>query len=340
MKRIALFSLASVIFVGCNDATQPVDDEVVVHELKASPSTTHISFFDASLEPVLRVESGDVIRLETATGNPRWFENAGVPRDQIPPELYAVYEGYESTGRGDHTLNGPIFVNGAERGDVLEIRILSVDVRLAIAGQGINRRLFPGEILNGRRVHWIDLVNRTVEFAPGVVVPIKPFWGVIGVAPPPEMGRVRSGAPNFFGGNMDNRDLGPGSILYLPVHNPGALLSVGDGHAVQGYGEIAGSAVETSLRGEIQVFLHKNQELEWPRAETPTHYMTMGLNADLDEAARIAAAEMIDFLVETKGIDRETAILLCSVAMDMVVTQVAGGTKGIHAMIAKEVFRD
>jgi acetamidase/formamidase len=336
MKRISLLSLASVLLVGCNDATQPVDDEGTVHELNASPSTTHISFFDASLEPVLRIESGDVVRLETATGNPRWFENLGVPRDQIPPELYTVYEGYESSGRGDHTLNGPIFVNGAEPGDVLEIRILSVDVRLPIAGQSIGGRLSPGD--GASRVHWIDLVNRTVEFAPGVVVPIKPFWGVIGVAPPPEMGRVPSGAPNFFGGNMDNRDLGPGSILYLPVHNPGALLSVGDGHAVQGYGEISGSAVETSLRGEIQVFLHKNQELEWPRAETLTHYMTMGLNADLDEAARMAASEMIDFLVETKGIDRETAILLCSVAMDMVVTQVVDGTKGIHAMIAKAVF--
>ena len=312
-----------------------------VHELKASPSTTHISFFDASLAPVLRIESGDVVRLETASGNPRWFENAGVARDEIPPELYAVYEGYDSTGRGDHTLNGPIFVTGAEVGDVLEVRILSVDVRLEIAGQGIASRLFPGEIdANVSRVHWIDLVNRTVEFAPAVVVPIKPFWGVIGVAPPPEMGRVRSGAPNFFGGNMDNRDLGPGSIVYLPVQNPGALLSIGDGHAVQGYGEISGSAVETSLRGEIQVFLHKQQELEWPRAETPTHYMTIGLHADLDEAARIAAADMVEFLVETKGIDRETAILLCSVAMDMVVTQVVDGTKGIHAMIAKDVFRD
>lgn len=312
-----------------------------VHELKASPSTTHISFFDAALEPVLRIDSGDAVRLETATGNPRWFENAGVPRDQIPSELYAVYEGYDSSGRGDHTLNGPIFVNGAEPGDVVEIRILSVDVRLPIAGQGIGSRLFPGEIdANVSRVHWIDLVNRTVEFAPGVVVPIKPFWGVIGVAPPPEMGRVASGAPNVFGGNLDNRDLGPGSILYLPVHNPGALLSVGDGHAVQGYGEISGSAVETSLSGEIQVFLHTDQELEWPRAETPTHYMTMGLDADLDEAARLAAADMIDFLVETKGISRETAILLCSVAMDMVVTQVVDGTKGIHAMIAKDVFTD
>lgn len=107
---------------------------------------------------------------------------------------------------------------------------------------------------------------------------------------------------------------------------------------MQGYGEISGSAVETSLRGEIQVFLHKDRSLEWPRAETPTHYMTMGLDPDLDEAARLAAAEMVDFLVATKGLDRETAILLCSVAMDMVVTQVVDGTKGVHAMIAKDLF--
>ena len=337
MTRTILVVGLVVLWVVSPVAAQPPPR---VHELNASPSTTHIFFFDASLEPVLRVDSGDVVRLETATGNPRWFENAGVPRDQIPAELFEVYEGYDSAGRGDHTLNGPIFVNGAEPGDVLEVRILSVDVRLPIAGQGIGRRLFPGEIeTNVSRVHWIDLENRTVEFAPDVVVPIKPFWGVIGVAPPPEMGRVPSGAPGIFGGNMDNRDLGPGSTLYLPVHNPGALLSVGDGHAVQGYGEISGSAVETSLRGEIQVFLHKDRELAWPRAETSTHYMTMGLDPDLDEAARLAAAEMIDFLIETQGLDRETAILLCSVAMDMVVTQVVDGTKGIHAMIAKDVFR-
>lgn len=338
MRRIAVLAGLTVLFASSFAMGQESNR---VHDLRASPSTTHIFFFDASLEPVLQIASGDIVRLETATGNPRWFENAGVAREEIPSELYAVYDGYDSPSRGDHTLNGPIFVEGAEPGDVLEIRILSVDVRLPIAGQGIASRLFPGEFDdNVARVHWIDLANRTVEFAPGVVVPIAPFWGVIGVAPPPEMGRVRSGAPNFFGGNMDNRDLGPGSILYLPVHNPGALLSVGDGHAAQGYGEISGSAVETSLRGEIQVFLHKDRTLEWPQAETSTHYLTMGLHPDLDDAARIAADEMINFLVETKGLDRETAILLCSVAMDMVVTQVVDGTKGIHAMIAKDLFRD
>ncbi len=338
MKRSS--ALAAILLLGCSSATSQQSGNV--HELRASPETTHIFFFDASLPPVLRIESGDVVQLETATGNPRWFESLGVAPDQIPAELYAVYEGYDSDGRGDHTLNGPIFVNGAEPGDVLEIRILSVDVRMSIAGQGIRRQFFPelDADANLARVHTIDLENRTVEFAPGVVVPIKPFWGVIGVAPPPEMGRVSSGPPNFFGGNMDNRDLGPGSTLYLPVHNPGALLSVGDGHAVQGYGEVAGSAVETSLKGEIQVFLHKDRTLRWPRAETPTHYITMGLDTDLDEAARLATAEMIDFLVETKELDHETVILLCSVAMDLVVTQVVDGTKGIHAKIAKQIFRD
>jgi acetamidase/formamidase len=278
---------------------------------------------------VLRIESGDIVRLETATGNPRWFQNQGVLPEEIPEELYAVYEGDDSEGRGDHTLNGPIWVNGAAPGDVLEVRILSVDVWLPIGGQSIRRQFFPelDPDASLSRVHWIDLENRTVEFAPGVVVPIAPFWGVIGVAPPPEMGRVSSGPPSFFGGNMDNRDLGPGSTVYLPVHNPGALLSLGDGHAVQGYGEIAGSAVETSLRGEIQVVLHKDLQLEWPRAETPTHYITMGLDTDLDEAARLAAAEMLDFLEETKGLDRATAILLSSAAMDLVVTQVVDGTK-------------
>src|SRR2546425_6017489 len=313
-----------------------------IHELKASPATVHRGFFDASLRPVLTIDSGDIVRLETASGNPRYFESLGVPKDKIPAELYAVFEGVEGDGRGDHTLNGPIAIRGAEPGDMLEIRIRSVDVRLPIAGQGFvpNRGLLPEEFpFEKGRVTWIDVARKVVQFAPGIEIPAKPFWGVIGVAPPSSMGRVSSGPPNVFGGNLDNPDLGAGSTLYLPVHVPGALLSIGDGHAVQGRGVVSLSVVETSLRGEIQVILHKGQPLRWPRAETATHYMTMGLHADLDEAAKIATSEMLDFLVATKGLSRDDAYMLASGAMDLIVTQVVDGTKGIHAMIPKGIFR-
>ncbi len=313
-----------------------------IHELKASPATVHRGFFDASLKPVLTIDSGDIVRLETASGNPRWYEKLGVPKDKIPAELYAVFEGVEGDGRGDHTLNGPIAIRGAEPGDMLEIRIRSVDVRLPIAGQGFvpNRGLLPEEFpFEKGRVTWIDVARKVVQFAPGIEIPAKPFWGVIGVAPPSSMGRVSSGPPNVFGGNLDNPDLGAGSTLYLPVHVPGALLSIGDGHAVQGHGEVSLSAVETSLKGEIQVVLQKGRRLRWPRAETTTHYITMGLNADLDEAAKIATSEMLNFLVETKGLSREDAYLLASAAMDLMVTQVVDGTKGIHAMMPKAIFQ-
>ena len=138
---------------------------------------------------------------------------------------------------------------------------------------------------------------------------------------------------------MDNRDLVGGTTLYLPVFVAGALLSIGDGHAAQGYGEVCLSAIETSLKGEIQVLLHKNKRIKQPRAETPTHFMTMGLNPDLDEAAKIATREMLDWIVEMKGLSREDAYMLASAAMDLVVTQVVDGTKGIHALMPKAIFR-
>jgi acetamidase/formamidase len=334
--RIAVVACVGLLTLPAGVLAQPK-----THELKASPATVHRGFFDALLKPVLTIDSGDTVRLETASGNPRYFENLGVPKEKIPAELYAVYEGVEGAGRGDHTLNGPIAVRGAQPGDVLEVRIRRVDVRLPIAGQSFvpNRGLLPDDFPYERqRVLWIDLTRRVVEYAPGVEVPVKPFWGVIGVAPPASMGRVPSGPPNVFGGNLDNRDLGPGSTLFLPVHVPGALLSIGDGHAVQGHGEVCLSAVETSLEGEIQVVLHKGRSIRWPRAETATHYVTMGLDVDLDEAARIATREMLDFIVETKGLTRENAYMLASAAMDLIVTQVVDGTKGIHAMMPKAIF--
>jgi acetamidase/formamidase len=212
-----------------------------VYELKSSPTTVHRGFYDATLKPVLTVDSGDRVRVWTTTGNPRYFENLGVPKEKIPAELYAAFEGVQDSERGDHTLVGPISVNGAEPGDTLEIKVLAVDVWLPIAAQSFrpHRGVLPEDFPYAKdRVLWIDLNKKTIEYAPGVVVPVKPFWGDIGVAPPREMGRVISGPPNINGGNMDNHDLGAGSVLYLPVHVPGALLSISDGHAAQGDGEV------------------------------------------------------------------------------------------------------
>jgi acetamidase/formamidase len=330
MKRIAVAGWIGLILMPGS-----VVSAQTTHELKASPATVHRGFFDATLKPVLTIDSGDIVRLETASGNPRYFESVGVPKEKIPAELYAVFEGVEGENRGDHTLNGPIAIRGAAMGDMLEIRIRSVDVRLPIAGQSFvpNRGLLPEDFPYSRaRALFIDLTRKTIE------VPVHPFWGVMGVAPPVAMGRIPSGPPGVHGGNLDNRDLGAGSTLYLPVHIAGAMLSIGDGHAAQGYGEVCLSAVEASLKGEIQVLLHKGVSMRWPRAETPTHYITMGLHEDLDEAAKIATREMIDFLVANKKMSRDDAYLLASGAMNLMVTQVVDGTKGIHAMIPKGIF--
>lgn len=347
MKRTAsaLVLLLSVVYASKLDSQRAT---ARTFELKATAKTVHQNYFDASLKPVLTINSGDIVRLETATGNPKYFERHGVPKDKIPKELFTAFAGlpYDDSGpdrgRADATLDGPIKVNGAEPGDVLEIRIRSIQVRLPIAaqsfvpGRGLLAEDFPYE---KHRVLFLNLANQTVEYAPGIVVPLRPFWGIIGVAPPPRMGRVSSGPPNIFGGNMDNKDLVAGTTLYLPVWAPGGLLSIGDGHAAEGDGEVCLSAIESSLRGEIQVILHKGKSLKWPRAETPTHYMTMGLDPDLNVAAKIATREMLDWMVEMKGLKRDDAYFIASAAMDLTVTQVVDGTKGIHAMLPKAIFK-
>lgn len=182
------------------------------------------------------------------------------------------------------------------------------------------------------------MMRQTIEYAPGVEVPVKPFWGVIAVAPEPSRGRVGSGPPDVFGGNLDNRDLGAGSTLYLPVQTKGGLVSIGDGHAVQGDGEVCLSAVEASLKGEIQIILHKGMKLHGPRAETPTQYMTIGLSPDLNEAARIATSDMVSFIATEKGLSREDAYMLASAAVDLVISEAVDGTKGVHAVIPKSIF--
>ena len=274
------------------------------HTLMPSPRTVHIGHFNATNRPVLTINSGDIVTLEAATQlEPEAIDaSASYRRASFRNMCATSIARCTDRGPGPHVLTGPIFVNGAMPGDVLELRIL--DVRLAV-GYGYNRqRPFAGTLPNEftqvwQRVLRINREAKTTEIAPGVVIPLdRPFFGTMGVAPPAVMGRIGSGPPGVHTGNLDNKDLGAGTVLYMPVHVAGALFSAGDGHGAQGHGEVDLSAVETGLRGRFQFIVRKDMKLTWPRAETPTHWIVMGLNEDLDDAMQIAVRETISFITE------------------------------------------
>lgn len=314
-----------------------------VHDLPLTPEHVHWGYYDSRIRPVLRIASGDRVRIETmvARGVER-LKLAGATDAEIPESLKAVERAIADKSAGPHPMTGPVFVEGAEPGDTLEVRILAIEflhpfgVAAFSPGGGTLPADFPYAGL--KLLRWAPGADR-VEFSPTVSLKLAPFFGSIGVAPPVLSGRIPSGPPGWHGGNMDNKDLVVGSVLYLPVHAPGALLSIGDGHGLQGDGEVSGTALETSLRGTIEVRVRKGLRLRWPRAETPTHYMTMGLDPDLDEAARTATREMVDFLVAERKLSRDDAYMLASLSVDLHVTQTVDGTKGVHAMIAKAVFQ-
>jgi acetamidase/formamidase len=192
--------------------------------------------------------------------------------------------------------------------------------------------------LNRSLVIPFDLERGVARFSPRIEVPLAPFFGIMATGPARSLGRTSSVPPGPYGGNIDLKELTAGSILYLPVHVPGALFMVGDGHAAQGDGEVDLTAIETSMTGRFRFELLRGRTLAWPRAETPTHWISLGLHADLEEAMRMAIREAVGFLVETQGLTREDAYALCSIAVDFEVTQVVDGVKGIHAMIPKRIF--
>jgi acetamidase/formamidase len=313
------------------------------HELRLTPQNVHWGYYDARVKPVLRIASGDSVRVETmvARGIER-LRLAGVQDNEIPQAIKDVEAKITDRGPGAHPLTGPIFIEGAEPGDSLEVHIQSIEflhpygVGGFMPGSGTLPEDFPYTKFKLVRV---NEKAGTADFAPGITLKLAPFFGSIGVAPPLILGRVSSGPPGPHVGNLDNKELVVGSVLYLPVHVPGALLSVGDAHGLQGDGEVSLTALETSLRGTIRIVLRKGRRMGWPRAETPTHYITMGLNEDLDQAAKLATREMIDYLVAEKGMSRDDAYILCSLAVDLRVTQLVDQTKGVHAMLPKEIFK-
>lgn len=319
--------------------------EAADHTLMPSPTTVRRGHFDASVKPALTINSGDTVTLEAATQiDPADVDASGVvPASAVPQYVRDIFREVTEKGPGPHVLTGPIYVTGAEPGDVLEVRILSIDLATDYAYNVI--RPYSGLLVEDftqswQRVFKINRSNKTAEVAPGVVVPLnRPFFGTMGVAPPKVMGRISSGPPGIHTGNLDNKDLGAGATVYMPVHAPGALFSVGDGHASQGHGEINVSAIETGLRAKFQFIVRKDMKLVWPRAETATHWIVMGLAKDLDDAMVLAARETIKFITERfPKLSREEAYMIGSVAVDYEVTQVVDGTIGIHGMIPKAIF--
>ncbi|HXA05862.1 MAG TPA: acetamidase/formamidase family protein [Bryobacteraceae bacterium] len=324
-------------------AATALAQEPNAYKLKASPKTVVWGYYSATAAPVLRVRSGDTVEMETLiTNSPARLEAAGVPPGQIEPALRAIYNEVTDKGPGGHILTGPVHIEGAAPGDTLEVRIKEIRLVIPYAYNGFRpgSGFLPDDFPYSRiKIVPLDRERMIGHFSDRIEVPLRPFFGSMGVAPPEANGRISSAPPWIHAGNLDNKELVAGTTLYIPVHAPGALFEAGDGHAAQGNGEVDITALETSLTGVFQFILRKDLHLRWPRGETPTHYITMGLHEDLREATRLAALEMIDFLVTEKHLTRDDAYMLASSAADFCITQLVDGNKGVHAMIAKSIFR-
>ena len=314
------------------------------YQLKATPGTVVWGYYWSAAKPVLRIKSGDRVEIQTlVTNSPERLDAAGVKAEDIEAELKAIYAEVKEKGPGGHILTGPIFVEGAEPGDTLEVRILKIQYAIPYSYNGfrpssgvLTAEDFPQ---GATRIIALDTKRNVAKFSEHIEIPLRPFFGSMGVAPPAAAGRVSSAPPGTHAGNLDNKDLVVGATLFIPVHVAGALFEAGDGHAAQGNGEVDITALETSLVGTFEFVVRKDLHLKAPRGETPIHFIAMGLNPDLTEALKMAVREAIDFLVTEKHLSREDAYMLCSTAVDFNVTQAVDGTKGVHAMIPKSIFK-
>jgi acetamidase/formamidase len=306
------------------------------HTLSATPETIRAGVFDASYPPVLTIASGDTVAVQCVSGREEYLPKPGSGMT-VPPALRAVLDGHPGMKVG-HIITGPIAVAGAMPGDALEIRIDSIEPG-ANWGFNLIRPLagtLPEDFHEFTFMHIaVDRARKVCRLPWGLELPMAPFFGVMGVAPPPAFGTIASKEPRIHGGNLDNKELTAGSTLFLPVHVPGGNFSVGDGHGVQGDGEVCVTALEMCLDGVFTFTLHKNAGLKMPRAETPTHFVTMGLNEDLDQAMKQAVREMILLICSRTNLSREQAYSVCSLAVDFRVTQTVNGEKGIHGMLKK-----
>ncbi|NPD67968.1 acetamidase/formamidase family protein [Lichenicola cladoniae] len=314
---------------------------MTIHHVAANPQTIQFGIFDAAIAPVLTIESGDTVTMQCLSGG---LEVMPLDMDRFPiaPALQAIHEAGLAR-LGTHMITGPVAVRGAMPGDMLEIRIEAVEPGSdwGYCGfrplSGTIPEDFPSRFISHIPV---DRERRTCRLPWGPELALSPFFGIMGVAPPAGYGRLSSKEPREFGGNLDNKELVAGTTLYLPVLVEGANFCAGDGHGLQGDGEVCVNALEMSLNGQFTLVLHKGGGaaaplLRYPRAETPTHWISMGMNEDLDQAMKQALREMIAFICVRTSLSREQAYQTCSLAVDFRVTQTVNGEKGIHGMLRK-----
>jgi len=308
--------------------------------LDPSPSAVVWGYYWSEAKPVLHIQSGDYVKVHTLlTSAPDKLEAAGVPPEQVEKELRDV-QAVKDRGPGGHVLNGPIYIEEAEPGDVLEVRFQSIELAIPYGYNAIGQSGFLSDEIFDRKMRIIplDKEKMTGHFTDSITIPLHPFFGSVGVAPPKEAGRWNSAPPWIHAGNLDNKELTAGTSLFIPVHVKGALFEIGDGHAAQGNGEVDITAIETSLIGTLQFIVHKGKTLKWPRAETPTHIITMGCDRDLNAATHIAVREMIRYLMDEKKLSQADAYMLCSVAADVDITELVDGNVGVHMMLPKNIF--
>ncbi|HEX4411855.1 MAG TPA: acetamidase/formamidase family protein [Xanthobacteraceae bacterium] len=306
------------------------------HSLPAGVKTVHRGYFAATIKPVLTIESGDTVAITTLSGNDEDLPPANAGFTVLPEHREVLAQ--VPKGEGPHLMTGPIAIKGAEPGDALAVEIVDIAPlqdwgwNLIKPGWGA----LPDHFDKVRRMHVpIDRERGVVTMPWGLKLKTAPFFGIIGVAPPPDQGKQTSVIPRAFGGNIDNKHLGKGATLHLPVFNTGGLLSAGDGHALQGDGEVCVTAIETGLEATLRVTLTKHAQIKQPWAETPSHVITMAFDPDLDAAAQSALLQMIKLIEQRAGLSAEDAYTLCSIAADVHVTQLVNVHKGIHVLLPK-----
>ena len=317
--------------------------------LHATPDTVVWGAIPADRAPVLRIRSGQTVRIDTVSQQPlnhedpaTFFAAAGVPADQVLPEVIAIYRQVKkSPPGGPHVLTGPLYIEGAEPGDMLEVRVLDVAIRVpyGVNGIGPGSGVLP-ELLKERVAPLIRLdLERKVALFAGVEVPLAPFMGIMAVAPPPERAPASTKPPGEWGGNMDFRHLTAGSTLFLPVFNAGALFFTGDGHAAQGDGEVDGAAIEISLAPTFQFIVRKGAaRMKWPRAEDASNCYVMGMDENLDLALKEAVREAVEFLQREAQVTPAQAYALASFNVDFRIGEAVNHMKMVYGVIPKALL--